>query len=281
MSSRGSRSLFCLSRAGVPPNASAVEWLAADLTEANRYEPALTRCSTVIHLAAATGRRAAAVYHRDNYEATKTLLDACVRCGVSNFLFMSTIAVHAADQSLYPYADSKRRAEELIAASPLNYTILRPCMVFGPGAPVLEALAKIAGAPVTPLPDGGRAQVQPVCVADLAAFVAHVLDRNWFSRSTVELGGRDVVDMRSLLCRIRHQLGKPKAPALSVPRPAALLAARMAELCFPSNPPLSRGQMTAFMADGTAAHHDFVDAWGAKLKGIDEMLDLSLDANRH
>ena len=107
----------------------------------------------VVHLAARVHRPAARSgpgrdkFRRVNVEATKSLFDACHRCGVHRFVFLSSIAAAALDRPpgseprsrRRAYAVSKYEAEQQLiersARSPVETVLLRPPMVYGPQAP--------------------------------------------------------------------------------------------------------------------------------------------------
>jgi len=88
------------------------------------------------------------LYNKVNFEMTRSLLNASVKAGVKHFIYLSTIKVlgesskHGkpfSEKSLYSceneYARSKRRSEEYIRSftksNCINYTIIRPPMVYG------------------------------------------------------------------------------------------------------------------------------------------------------
>jgi NADH dehydrogenase len=119
-----------------------------ELTDPATYEDALKGCEAVVHLAASTGRASAAEHFRVNAEGTDALVRACRTAGVAQLLFVSSIAVTFPDLRGYHYAQSKKKAEEIVRASGLRYLIVRPTMILGSGAPILASLEKLATLPV-------------------------------------------------------------------------------------------------------------------------------------
>jgi nucleoside-diphosphate-sugar epimerase len=201
------------SEGALPAKASAIQ---GDLLEPAVYESALEGCETVLHLAAATGTASAQVLERSNVEGTEVLLGACRRHGQPRFLFISSIAVSFPDLTDYPYARSKARAEEAVRRSGLDYLIVRPTAVFGPGSPTFEGLWRLAGLPVTPLFGGGTARVQPIHVEDLVSRLADAVEDGDFEGRTVAVGGPEIVTMRDLLLSLRRRRGRGGA-AVNVP----------------------------------------------------------------
>lgn len=116
---------------------------------------ALEGCTAVVHLAARvhmmndTAADALAEFRRVNRDGTRRLVQSAARVGVRRLIFVSTIKVHgeastgagfresdlpAPDD---PYAVSKWEAEQAIeevaTAAGLEFVILRPPLVYGPG----------------------------------------------------------------------------------------------------------------------------------------------------
>lgn len=200
---RNYRRIICLSRAKPAAAQAGVEYVLADLLDSGAYSGALSQCDTVLHMAAVTGKSRPAEYFRVNREGTRTLAGESLRAGVKRFVYVSSIAAKFRDQSRYYYAQSKRQAEEVVASSGLAHTIVRPTMVMGKGAPVLEGLARLASAPVLPIFGNGRARVQPVSVNDLTTCLLDIL-KGGFEGGTLEIGGPQILSMEELLVKIRR-----------------------------------------------------------------------------
>ena len=141
-----------------------------DLLDDESHAQLMQGADVVVHLAAATGKVPPAEYARTNVEGTGSILRAANRAGVPRVLFISTIAVKFSDTSRYFYAESKAKAERLVASSGLRYTIVRPTMVGGAGSPVITGLARLAGLPLIPVFGGASCRVQPIARDDLAQF---------------------------------------------------------------------------------------------------------------
>jgi NADH dehydrogenase len=266
------RRIVCLTRrppAGAPPK---VEFVAADLLETGAYAPALAGCDTVLHMAAATGKSRRAEYFRVNLEGTRALIGECRRAGVRRMIYVSTIAAKFQDQSRYYYAQSKRQAEEVLAASGLEYAIVRPTIIFGEGAPVLTGLARLAAAPILPVFGNGRALVQPVSVNDLAACLAEIVEEQAPRSGAIEIGGPQVLSMEELLVKIRRRCGRPEGPVLHLPAKAIAAGLGLIEnLLFPLLP-FTAGQIASFMNDGVAASDPCLTKWQARMQNVDQML---------
>lgn len=190
-----------------------IELVQGDLGAPQNYRNRLAECTTVVHLAALTGKAPRAEHFRVNAEGTRQLVETCAEAGVREFLHVSSIVVKFADQTQYFYAQAKGQAEQFVARSGLDYTIVRPTTVLGPRSGVLRRMKRLAKLPVMPVFGNGRARTQPIFVGDLADCLLAILGEGRFRGETIELGGPEVITIEALLNRIRRlKFGKsPRA----------------------------------------------------------------------
>lgn len=115
-----------------------------DLHEVESMREAVRGLDGVVHLAAYyTFHGIKGEYQRSNVDGTKALLDACNKEGVHAFLYCSSTeamgptqgiaAENAPMQPEYDYGRSKLMAEEAVRASDLDWRIVRPTGIYGPG----------------------------------------------------------------------------------------------------------------------------------------------------
>jgi len=239
-------------------------------------DEAFAGIDTVIHLAATTGKAAPATYTVVNADGTRALVQQCVRCGVRNLLFVSTIAARFADISRYYYAQSKRAAEAAVAASGLRYLIVRPTLVVGPGGGAWEGLLRLAKLPVTPVFGDGQTQIQPIQVDDLVDSLLTIVHEDLFTNDLVELGGPEPIRIEDFLRRIRQALGRRTGPLLHLPlglcrRTLGLLEGFLRPLL-----PVTAGQLSTFSEDGTVQGNPLFQRLAPRMKRIDEMLALAI-----
>lgn len=259
-------------RETVPPN-DAARWVVGDLREPETYEDELAGCDRVIHLAARTGRAGRRAFWRDNVEGTRALLEACRRRDTGGLLHVSTIAVHFDDLEHYPYAASKAEAEAAVRRSGVPHAIVRPTLVFGPGAPACRALSILARWPLTIVPGDGRATVQPIHAGDLATALADLAVAPEPPSGAHDVGGREALTIRELLARIHRRLGGDEPRFVHLPlRPLELLASGLERL-FPTAPPVASGQFATFREDGRVRQGHLQDVLSDSLMGTDDMLD--------
>lgn len=266
--------VYCLTRPrssppALPANAVALE---GDLSGLARYEIEMAESDCVVHLAAATGRSAPEEFFRVNFEGTRLLLEQAKRSGVRRFLFISSIAARYADNPRYYYAQSKAHAEELVRASGLAFTILRPTIVTGRGSAVLAGLDKLAALPIVPVFGDGRARVQPIAVEDLVECILDILRGGRFQGETLEVGGPEILTMEELLRKITLIRYHREARVAHIPFGLVALPLALLEPLARSLLPVTAGQLSGFRSDGTIEPNSLFEERRARLMSVDEML---------
>lgn len=275
------REVFSLSRSGkapllnkpAPPNLRA---LAGDLADPSGYRSFLSGCSTVIHLAAATGKAKSTAYYRVNAAGTGILLSECEKAGVKNFLFVSSIAVKFPEKKYYHYALAKEQGEAIVRNCRLRYTILRPTIIIGKGSPVLAGLARLACLPRPVVFGSGKTMVQPIAVADLALAISEILSADRFRGETLELGGRESLSIEDFMMRIRGFLKGKSASALHWPLAPTIRLLGVLEKFLSQLLPITAGQLYSFQCDGRAAASDLSSRLASRFLNVEQMLEESL-----
>ncbi len=243
----------------------------ADLLDPASYHGCLEAGSTVIHLAALTGKASARAFQRANVEGTQRLIDGARKAGVGRLVLVSSIAVSFRDQRFYPYAASKQAAERAVMESGLPWVIVRPTMVLGRESRIGNALRRLASGPAGILFGAGSVKVQPVHVRDLASLLLAISEHPESSGEVIEIGGPDAVSFAALLRRLRIAVRRSRGPWVRVPLTAARLGLATLEPFLRPVLPFSAGQLTSFANDGTPLAHPLVGLAPPEI-GLDAMV---------
>jgi NADH dehydrogenase len=247
-------------------------YLQGDLEDVATYSDALRGVDTVVHLAAATGNAAAAELHRINVDVTTRLVEAAHQQGVRHILYISSIAAKYRELADYPYGQSKRRAEDVVRGSQLEFTILRPTIVLGLHSPIWQRLRRLATLPAIVVIGNGSTRIQPVDVDDVARMMALIISLGRYSSEVLELGGPEILTFADLLRRIRKASGRGAAPLLRVPVVPLRGALRLGERLLGSRLPVSAGQLTPFLEDGVADPNDLATEFRTAQQPLDQLL---------
>jgi nucleoside-diphosphate-sugar epimerase len=150
-----------------------VNWVAGDLHDRAALERLVVGADAVIHVAGVITGRTAAVFERANVEGTLAMLAAATAGGVRRFVHVSSLAAREPNLSLY--GASKARAEELVHGSGLDWAIVRPPAVYGPGDKETLELFRMAKLGIMLMPPKGRVSV--LHVDDLGRLLLTLAER--------------------------------------------------------------------------------------------------------
>lgn len=158
--------LRALTRGWRPPE-EGLDWVDGALDR----PPALARlcdgADVVVHIAGLVNAPTRAAFEAVNVAGTARMIDAARAAGVKRFIHISSLAAREPDLSDYGW--SKAKAERLVAASGLEWTIVRPPAVYGPGDRETFELFRMARRGIALLPPPGRFSV--IHVEDLARLI--------------------------------------------------------------------------------------------------------------
>jgi len=209
-----------------------IEWVELpSLEEEVDWEPLVAGVDIVVHLAAIAHRSHAnsGDYARANRVATASLAESCRRQMIKRLIFMSSIGAQAGSAAdhvvtendepwpITAYDRAKLAAEEEIRRAGVPFTILRPVIVYGPGAKANIALImRIAASPL-PLPFGAfKNRRSLLAIENLIQAIMLCLDGPTTLNETFIVCDREPITLAEMLSTLREAEGR--APRL-VPIP--------------------------------------------------------------
>lgn len=179
-------------------------------------------------------------------DAIEHLIGACERDGVRRLIHVSVSAARPAPDDAY--LDTKHRGEQRVRESSLDWTVLRPGVVYGPGDDMLTNLcASLRHLPLFPAPGLGRGPLMPVDVEDVALAVTRSLAREQSIGQAIDVVGPERLSLAELVGRVARALS---LPTLVLPVPSALMRPAAAVLeALLADPPVTRAQL-GMLSDG-------------------------------
>ncbi len=214
-----------LTRRDQPPR-DRVEWIRGDLAD----EPALLRLTEgtdcVIHVAGLTNTPDPARFERANVTGTANVIEAMNRCGAARLVLVSSLS--AREPQLSAYGASKARAEDLVRASALDWTIVRPPAVYGPRDTEMFELFRAAKWGLVPVPPQGRTSL--IHVEDLARLLVALGEGNEAARGATYEPWDDNpfgYEHSELATLIGDAVGRENAVAVKLPASVMRFAAKV------------------------------------------------------
>jgi uncharacterized protein YbjT (DUF2867 family) len=206
-------------------------WVEADfhrLLSPDDWLPLISGFDAVVNCVGAFQRGSRDRLDRIHLDAPAALFAACQRAGVRRVVQISAIVADL--DSPTEFGRSKAAAEQALRATPLDWLILRPGVVIGPGAYGGSALLLgLAGVPLrTPLIAAER-PIQVVAVEDVAETVAWAMRPAAPAQLTFDLVHPQPLSLREIVLGFRRWLGFPSQPVWILPRMLAAAVAALAD----------------------------------------------------
>lgn len=189
-----------------------------------------------------------------------------VRCSV----LISAISARADVAS--DYAQSKLAGEEVLRASGIAWTILRPSLVYGGGSYGGTSLIRgLAGLPwLTPIPGRGDFLFTPIHVDDLARAVRLVCEEHRFGETCLDPVGPATIDLKVLLAQYRAWLGFRPARFLVMPMAVMRVLAFVGDLA--GTGPICTNSLVQLMAGNAGDSAAFAGAIGFAPRSLEATL---------
>jgi nucleoside-diphosphate-sugar epimerase len=148
--------IAALTRRDQPPR-EGLDWIAGDLQDREALRHLVDGADAIIHVAGTINAPNAAGFDKGNVQGTLAMLAAATAGGVRRFVHVSSLAAREPKLSLY--GGSKAKAEELVHSSGLDWAIVRPPAVYGPGDKETLELFRMAKLGLMLMPPKGRVSV--------------------------------------------------------------------------------------------------------------------------
>lgn len=153
------------------PKKAGVNWVHGALDQPDSLTELCEGADAVLHIAGVVNAPDASGFEAGNVAGTANMLAAAKDAGIKRFVHVSSLAAKHPELSMY--GASKARAEKLVGTSLLDWTIIRPPGVYGPGDTEMFDMFRLAQKGWALLPPKGR--VSLIHVDDLARLLVALL----------------------------------------------------------------------------------------------------------
>ncbi len=247
----------------------------ADIYSGQGLDAAVQGASCVINLVGLLFERGAQSFDAAHVHGTEHLIAACQRAKVPQYIHMSALGADPGARS--SYARSKGKAEQRVRQSHLNWSIMRPSVIYGVHDSFFNRFRRLyAIPPFAPLIGGGT-RFQPVWVEDVARAFAGCIGRRGVEGKIFELCGPEVYSLRELVEMMFHELGW-KRLLIPVPDPVAGIMARIMSLL--PTPPLTPDQLLLLRRDNVASGDESFPAIFGQAARLSDILPTCLRPDR-
>lgn len=232
--------------------ADKVELVQGATTRPETLENAVRGIDTIVHAAFMTADRKQSEgnhYEETNVGGTSNLILAAKAAGVKRIVEISGLGTKPDKPG--SYMQGRYLSEKMLIESGLDWTIIRPSVLFGKGAPFIKGLVDlIQTAPVVPLIGGGKTLFQPIAVDDVVTVILKVLaDPERTNRKIFTIGGPEYYSFSQVFDVLLKATHKSR-PKVYAPKPLVGIGAAVMEAVMPK-PPLTTAAMALFSFNNT------------------------------
>lgn len=182
-----------------------VQLMRAGIDDEAALSKAFEGCEAVAHCAGINREIGPQTYQAVHVAGTANVVAASEKAGVKRLALVSFLRARPDCGSAYH--ESKWAAEEIVRASDLSWTVLKPGMMFGRGDHMLDHLSKALS--TFPIYVGvGHKRVRPLAVEDVVRVLVACLVDGRLARQTIPLMGSTEIDFDDAARLVARVIGK-------------------------------------------------------------------------
>lgn len=216
-----------------------------DIANAASVQNACRGMDAVIHLVGIISESRSVRFENTHVLGTRNVVQAMEASGVRRLVHMSALGTRANAASRYH--QTKWAAEEIARNSALDWTILRPSLIYGPGDHFLNLFLRISKfSPFLPVIGPGTARFAPVHIGVVAKAFANALSLPTSYGQNLDLCGPELLTIRQMLQRMLKVANRTRMLVRVPPglgRFQALLLEVLLGKIANTPPPLNRDQI--------------------------------------
>src|SRR4030043_2286639 len=177
-----------------------------DLLNKDSLTKSIPQDCVVIHLAA--NPYDPILSYKVNVGGTRNLVEASLKKHVKHFINISSQSTKIRKKGVY--AITKNKSDKIVESSNLNYTILKPSLVYGPGYKGLFAKIKgtISLIPFVPIFGNGKTLFNPLHVDDLSFLIEKTINDKSSFKKMYDIGSKKKISYNKFYTLTLKYLGK-------------------------------------------------------------------------
>ncbi|MGA2873176.1 MAG: NAD-dependent epimerase/dehydratase family protein [Candidatus Dormibacteria bacterium] len=181
-----------------------------DVVSGEGLDQAFQSADAVVNLAAVIRPRGYQTFEAVNARGTANVVAAAARAGVRRMVQFS--AIGADPDPSFPYLFSKWEGEQAVAASSLEWVVVRSSVIFGEGRGFFNHLADALSlpSPFLVIPGDGSAVFQPISADDVARCLLLAVEEQPRARHLYEIGGPEQPTLEEIVFAIAEAIGKER-----------------------------------------------------------------------
>lgn len=214
-------------------------------SDSKSLDSALKDVEIVVHCAARTMGKNFGEFYRAHVLITKYLIQAMKRNKIAKLLFISSQAAGGPGSSgrivneletgkpVSFYGLSKKMAEDIVKNSGLQYTILRPCSIYGPYDFEILKFIRLLNRGVYPLIGNKKKYVSLIYVRDLVRLMQKIVCTSIFKQKIYYVSDGVCYQFDDIVRAIARILNKSYYVKINVPESFAFILGLLNDLFLP------------------------------------------------
>jgi len=226
-----------------------VQWVRGALDDRDSLTELCTGADMVLHIAGVVNAPDRQGFEAGNVTGTMAVVEAAKQAGAKRFIHVSSLA--ATQPKLSIYGETKAKAEKIVSISGLDWTIIRPPAVYGPGDGEFLDLFKMARLGFVTLPPDADGRLSVIHVEDLCrALLALLPEQEDLTAQIFEVddGKSGGWTQASFAKAIGWAMGK-RISAVGIPKSLLRLGARADRLVRGDKAKLTEDRVNYFCHD--------------------------------
>ncbi|MDZ4832400.1 MAG: NAD(P)H-binding protein [Candidatus Melainabacteria bacterium] len=208
---------------GVSPRGEAlrkvanINFMPMPITDDRRLFQAFNNCDGIAHLIGINRETEPNEFHKVHVDATMRVISMARKAGIKRVIFVSYLK--ARKNPFSRYHQTKWEAEEMFRTSGLDYTILKPGMIYGPGDHMISHISRaldllpLFSPPISLFSN----KIRPISVDDMSDLMIRSFEEEAMVNQTVALLGPEEITLSEAVRRVARVR---KKLALVLPLPS-------------------------------------------------------------
>lgn len=194
-----------------------INFMPMPITDDKRLFQAFNNCDGIAHLMGISRETEPNEFHKVHVDATMRVISMARKAGIKRILYVSYLK--ARKNPFSRYHQTKWEAEEMIRTSGLDYTILKPGMIYGSGDHMISHISRaldmlpLFSPPIT----FSSNKIRPIAVDDMNEMMIRAFEEGLMMNQTVSVLGPEELSLGEAVSRVARV---KKKLALILPLPA-------------------------------------------------------------
>jgi len=236
-----------------------VEVVSGDIADPPSLEAAAAGVERIVHLVGIIQEAPGITFQGVHVDGTRNLLNAAKKGGARHFFYQSALGTRPNAESRYHR--TKWDAEELVRASGIPYTVLRPSLIYGSGDLFTLRISKmIRRWQVLPIIGSGKSKVQPLFIEDEIECIRKIVTSDSYLNETYEIGGPGQLTYEEITRGIAEAMGV-RRPMVHLPLFFMKPLARVMEAVL-RKPPITTDQLVVLQEDNICGMRAIREVFG-------------------